>query len=342
MNKVQKRLVALLAIILAAGLGLYASKDTVRWGVDVISGQEFLGDGHGTALLTIQPGDAGESIARSLVEAGITASYSATYRELLRSNASFYPGQYELALGMASSSAVQKILSGDSRLEKKVLIKEGWRAPQIFEALSKAYGVPLGDFKKVSPKELELPKEALNLDGYLFPATYAFTPGQSAISMLRAMHERMVVELDRLGVPKNQVHQVLTMAGLIQREGRSADDFAKMARVFLNRIDLGMHLQSDATVSYGVNSMTVATTAAQRENNNPWNTYRSPGLPGGPISAPGSSAIAAALNPESGNWLYFCTINLQSGETEFNSTYSAHLRSVAKWQSWMAEHPEWK
>jgi UPF0755 protein len=152
----------------------------------------------------------------------------------------------------------------------------------------------------------------------------------------------MQIELHKLGVSQAQEHDVLTLAALVQREGRSASDFAKMARVFINRIDAGMHLQSDATVSYGANSATVATTAEQRADDNPWNTYLHAGLPAGPISAPGSAAISAALNPAAGDWLYFCTINLETGETEFNATYFGHLRSVAKWQTWMAEHPGWK
>jgi UPF0755 protein len=261
---------------------------------------------------------------------------------VLRENATFFPGQYKLSLQMSSGSAINALVGGNTRVEKRVLIKEGWRATQIFAALSSAYGVPMADFEAIKPSDLSLPESALNLDGYLFPATYSFTPGQSAISMLRSMHERMQIELDKLGISRSQEHRVLTLAALVQREGRSANDFAKMARVFLNRIDSGMLLQSDATVSYGANSATVATTAEQRANDNPWNTYLHAGLPAGPISAPGSAALVAALNPADGTWLYFCTVNLETGETEFNATYAGHLKSVAKWQAWMADHPEWK
>ena len=342
MNKARRRLLALVAICLVAGIALFAAKDTVRWGLDVASGKEYVGNGHGTAMLTILPGDTGEQVAKALVDAGVTASYSATYREVVRENATFYPGQYKLSLQMGSAAAISTLVGGNTRIEKRVLIKEGWRASQIFAALSKAYGVPLADFKAIQPSDLSLPKSALNLDGYLYPATYSFTPGQSAISMLRAMHERMQIELDKLGISRSQEHRVLTLAALVQREGRSANDFAKMARVFLNRIDTGMLLQSDATVSYGAGSATVATTSEQRANDNPWNTYLHAGLPAGPISAPGSAALAAALNPAAGNWLYFCTVNLETGETEFNATYSGHLQSVAKWQAWMAAHPGWK
>ncbi|MFM5904005.1 MAG: endolytic transglycosylase MltG [Microbacteriaceae bacterium] len=334
-------LVALAALLALAGFA-FVAKDSVRWAIDVATGSEFVGAGHGSVTIVIQPGDTGLEVAQELSDAGVTASQGATYREILRRNVEFYPGAYELALGMGSGEAITAIVGGSARVETKVLIKEGWRSGQIFKALSQTYDVPLKDFEAVKPADLGLPRAALNLDGYLFPATYVFTPKQSAKSMLSAMHQRMQQELDDLGVKAEETHRILTMAALVQREGRNAADFSKMARVFQNRIDTGMHLQSDATVSYGVNSKTVATTAAQRANDNPWNTYLHAGLPAGPISAPGSAAIKAAMNPAKGDWLFFCTVNLETGETEFNATYAEHLVSVAKWQAWMAAHPDWK
>jgi UPF0755 protein len=134
---------------------------------------------------------------------------------------------------------------------------------------------------------------------------------------------------------------VITLASIIQREGRYTEDFYKISRVFINRIDIGMALQSDATVSYGAGTVSYTTTAAQRADDNPWNTYKYPGLPKGPISAPGALAIDAALHPADGTWLFFCTVNLETGETEFTTTLSEHERSVAKWRAWMIENPEW-
>lgn len=332
-------LVLILAVLVGSG---FVFKDSIRSVVDVITGAEYSGTGTSAVVITIHAGETGEDVAKTLVAAGVTKSFSPTYREILRRNAEFFPGQYQLKTEMSSATAIELLLTGGTRVETKVLIKEGWRASQIFKALSKTYGVALADFEAVTPSDLGLPSSALNLDGYLFPATYAFVPGQSALSMLKAMHQRMQQELSDLGVSESKAHRVLTLAALVQREGRSSSDFSKMARVFLNRIDIGMHLQSDATVSYGVNSSTVSTTAAQRANDNPWNTYLHAGLPAGPISAPGRAAIEAALNPAAGDWLYFCTVNLETGETEFNATYAGHERSVAKWRAWMAANPGWK
>lgn len=338
----RRRLVVVLAIALVLGLGALAAKDSIRGWYEITTGADFAGDGEGTVIVTISEGESGEQIAQSLVSAGVTASFTPTYRALLATDGLFYPGDYGLNKGMNARLAVAALLDSGNRVETLALIKEGYRATQIFQVLHEKYGVPLSDFEAVRPSDLGLPSQALNLDGYLFPATYSFSSTDTALSMLKAMWQRMQQELDSLGVPASRIHETLTLAGLVQREGRNADDFAKMARTFQNRIDVGMHLQSDATVSYGVNSKTVSTTAAQRADDNPWNTYKYSGLPIGPISAPGSEAIRAALTPSVGDWLYFCTVNLESGETEFNETYSGHEVSVAKWRAWMRANPGWE
>jgi UPF0755 protein len=338
----RRRITVIIAIVLILGLGVIASKDTVRSWYEITTGADFSGAGSAEVLVTISKGESGEQIAQSLVAAGVTASFAPTYRALLATDGLFYPGEYSLKLGMNSKLAVEALLDSANRVEKLALVKEGYRASQIFQVLHEKYGVPISELEAVRPSDLGLPSQALNLDGYLFPATYSFTSTDTALTMLQAMWQRMKQELDSLGVPEEKIHETLTLAGLVQREGRSADDFAKMARTFLNRVDVGMHLQSDATVSYGVNSKTVSTTAAQRADDNPWNTYKYSGLPAGPISAPGAAAIKAALDPASGNWLFFCTVNLETGETEFNETYAGHEVSVAKWQAWMRANPGWE
>jgi UPF0755 protein len=337
-----RRITVAIAFILILGLGAIASKDTLRSWYEISTGADYSGEGSAEVLVTISKGESGEQIANSLVAAGVTASFAPTYRALLATDGLFYPGDYRLKTGMNSKIAVEALLDSGNRIETRALIKEGYRASQIFQVLSETYGIPVSEFEAIEPSDLGLPSKAINLDGYLFPATYSFSSTDTPLDMLQAMWLRTKQELDALGVPEENIHETLTLAGLIQREGRSSDDFAKMARTFLNRVEVGMHLQSDATVSYGVNSKTVSTTAAQRANDNPWNTYKYPGLPAGPISAPGAAAIKAALQPASGDWLFFCTVNLETGETEFNATYAGHKASVAKWQAWMRANPGWE
>jgi UPF0755 protein len=338
----RRRLALALSIVIVLGLGAIIAKDSVRAWYEVSSGADFAGPGSGETVVTVLPGETGEEIAKALVESGVTATFTPTYRALLAADGLFYPGDYRLKKGMNSMAAVEALLDGGNRIETRALIKEGYRASQIFQVLSETYGVPLSEFEAVKPSDLGLPRQAINLDGYLFPATYSFSSGDTALSMLKAMWQRMQQELETLGVPDSKYHEILNMAALVQREGRSSSQFSKMARTFYNRLDVGMLLQSDATVSYALGTSTYLTSAEQRANDNPWNTYKYVGLPRGPISAPGADAIRAAIDPEPGPWIFFCTVNLETGETEFNETLSGHERSVSKLRSWLRANPGWE
>jgi UPF0755 protein len=149
----------------------------------------------------------------------------------------------------------------------------------------------------------------------------------------------MQQELVSLKVPVDRIHEVIILASVVEKEVRFPDDFYKAARVFQNRLDINMALQSDATVSYGVGGNTFTTSKADRSDKNLYNTYLYPGLPIGPISSPGSRAIDAVLNPAPGKWLYFVSVNLETGETVFTETYEQHLKAVAQWLKWMKENP---
>jgi UPF0755 protein len=224
-----------------------------------------------------------------------------------------------------------------------VLIKEGATLPNTLKKLSEGTGIELAEFETAS-KDLAsfgIPAEAPSLEGYLFPATYTFDPGLSAHDILQQLVDRSIKSLDAAGVAPADRHRVLTMAALIQKEGGSVDDFYKVSRVFQNRIDQGMLLQSDATVSYGAGSSSISTTGAQRADaNNPYNTYVHPGLPVGPIGAPGDDAIDAALHPADGPWLYFVLVNGETGETAFSKNLAEHNAAVKVWQKWLRAHPD--
>ncbi|MCX8529239.1 MAG: endolytic transglycosylase MltG, partial [Rhodoluna sp.] len=180
-----------------------------------------------------------------------------------------------------------------------------------------------------------------NMDGYLFPATYDIAPNSSAREIIRTMVDRMNTELKKYGVTDANRHKVLTLASVVQREARATADFYKVARVFQNRLDAGMPLQSCATISYFTGGSSFVNTAAERATKNPYNTYLYPGLPIGPIGAPGSLAIDAALHPTPGPWFYFVAVNLKTGETVFSATYAEHLKAVSRWDAWLRQNPEW-
>jgi UPF0755 protein len=128
------------------------------------------------------------------------------------------------------------------------------------------------------------------------------------------------------------------MASIVQVEARAAADGPKVARVLDNRLRIGMKLQLDSTVSYVTGKPGVATTAADRANPSPYNTYNHVGLPPGPISNPGQAAINAVLHPATGTWLYFVTVNPTTGETKFATTAAEAAANRAEFQAWCQAH----
>jgi UPF0755 protein len=136
-------------------------------------------------------------------------------------------------------------------------------------------------------------------------------------------------------------YQALVVASIIEREVRRDEDRPKVARVIYNRLAEGMRLEMDSTIHYLVNeSGKVFTSAEQRKIDSPYNTYLKKGLPPGPISSPGRKSMEAAVNPAEGDWLFFVAVNLDTGETEFNSTLEGHNASRRKLNEWCTASDE--
>ena len=338
----RRRLIAVLAIgAIVLGAIAFSNRSALRSGFDQLIGNDYQGEGYSSVLVDIQPGDTGETIANSLVDMGVVKNFRTIYKLILEANPKFYPGTYKLRLHMSSQAALKALLDPNGSVTNRILIKEGLRANVILDKLAAETGISRSEFSAAAKQRaaIGLPADAVSIEGYLFPATYTFSPKATAVDILKTMIGRMQQELDKFGVSAKDRHRVLTLASIVQKEARQEPDFYKVSRVFLNRIKIGMHLQSDATVSYGVDGNTVSTSAADRANNNGFNTYLHAGLPVGPISSPGAVAIDAALHPAAGSWLFFCAVNLETGETVFSTTLAEHEKAVAQWRAWMKEHP---
>ena len=329
-------------LLLGAGTG-YVFRGQIRAAIDTISGVDFQGNGAAQTVLVIEPGDTGEQIAQKLVDLGVTKDFNYTYKRIIALEPKFVPGTFNLLSQSPADLAIKMIQDPTNKVVMRVTVKEGLRIGNVLRVLSDATMIPLSDFQDAvaDPTAYGLPAGLPSLEGYLFPATYELEPRVSAKSLIEQMVKRMLGELERSGVSDADRHKVLTMASIVQKEARITEDFYKVSRVFQNRIDTGMLLQSDATVSYGSGGTTVTTTDAERASKNLYNTYVHLGLPIGPIGAPGSVAIDAALNPADGNWIYFCAVNLETGETVFSSTYAGHAKAVRQWQNWMRANPGW-
>ena len=341
---------ALLVLLVVGAGGAFAAWTMFEPQIREVLGWElptdYEGTGNGTEVqVVVKSGDFGLDIAKTLSAAGVTMTTDAFYQLLLpmEPQPNFLPGTYTLQKEMSAQSALDALLNPENRVVSHVLIKEGAKLTSTLQALADGTGVDIAEFETAAADlaSFGIPVEAPSLEGYLFPATYTFDPGLSAHDILAQMVARCFQSLDAQGVAVEDRHRVLTMAALIQKEGGSTEDFYKVSRVFTNRIDIGMLLQSDATVSYGSGGTSISTTAAERADaSNLYNTYVHPGLPIGPIGAPGDAAIDAALHPVDGPWLYFVLINGETGETTFSETLAQHNAAVKVWQAWLRDHPD--
>ena len=302
--------------------------------------EDFNGSGNGEEIdFVVAEGELGSDIANNLVEQGIVASYDAFYDLLLAQDPqpTFFPGSYALQGEMSAQAALDVLLDPANRVTASVLIREGLTAEQIYEQLAADTGVPLEDIQAAAvPADFALPADLTSLDGYLFPATYSFDPGTEPATMISAMVNRMISALDQRGVAPEDRQRVLTIASIIEREARLPEDFGRVARVIENRLAVGMPLQMDSTAQFGVagDEGSVWSSELQLTDQNPWNTYEIQGLPLGPISAPGDTAIDAVLNPPAGDWVYFVTVNLETGETVFTTTLEEHEAAVQQLRDW--------
>jgi UPF0755 protein len=323
-----------------AWLGLKPILDSVN------TPDDYTGAGTGDARIVVPDGASGTQIGLLLERAGVVKSASAFVRAYSDnpSASSIQAGSYRLRHQMSAAAALAGLLDPRSRLVSRVTIPEGKRVPQILDILTKATNIPRTDFEAAlkRPASIGLPATAKSAEGYLFPSTYDLAPDVSAEQLLGELVSRTLEELQELDVPENKQNAVLTLASIVQSESGNQRDMGKVARVFTNRLAglTGTHrLESDATVSYATNSFGITTTDAQRASPSPYNTYRRAGLPPGPISAPGLSAVKAALDPEPGKWLYFVTVDPDTGETRFATTFAEHQKNERLFLAWLKAHP---
>ncbi|WP_226533150.1 endolytic transglycosylase MltG [Microbacterium paraoxydans] len=298
----------------------------------------------GEATVTIKQGDTGAPVSTALFEAGVTKTEDVFYDYLVDENiaVTFYPGVYTLQKKMTAEAALEALRNEDNRVANAVGLTEGGTIASSLPTMAETLGIPLADFEAAVADPSAYGVGAQSLEGWLFPAVYEFDPGVTATQVIQRMVDRTRESLTSAGVPAGDEERVLTIASIIQREGR-LDDFAKVSRVIQNRLDIDMKLQMDSTAQYGYGSLhegVVSSSKEALEDDNPWNTYVHEGLPVTPIANPSDAAILAAMNPVDGPWLYFVTINLSTGETQFSETMAEHEQGIEKWREWCRANPD--
>lgn len=296
---------------------------------------DFKGPGQGSVQIEVLEGESLAKIGNNLKAAGVVKSVDA-----FTAAASANPdsqkisaGFYNMLLEMKASEAILRLLDPTAKVVTKVVIPEGKRAADIFQIISQATAIPVTDFEAIAadPSALPLPDYAGGkLEGFLFPATYEFPPGTTALSALTAMVDKfnsVANEIDLVGTAQGfgrTPYEILTIASLLEVEGHPRD-FEKVARVVYNRLAKPMRLEFDSTVNYGLGQTDVIITSDLLAKDTPYNTYKNDGLTPTPIGNPGVASIKAAMNPADGDWLFFITVDLATQETKFTSSYSEFL-----------------
>ena len=332
-----------LAIVLAVALlcalvggGYYL------WGK--LHSPDYSGAGTGSVTVQVMPGDTATSVAPRLVKLGVVASTNAFISAAKKSSnpAGLEPGTFRLHKHMSGVLAYALLLNPKSRLQTVVTIPDGLRLSQILSTLGKRTQWPVSAYTRAikDTAALGLPAYAHGkAEGYLYPATYTIQPGTSALDILRAMVTRYNQEATSLNLRSVAAakllapDQAIVVASLLEAEGGSPANYAKIARVIYNRLKVNMVLELDSTVLYALNKFGFKLTQAQLQVKSPYNTFIHRGLPPGPIDSPGQAAIEAALHPASGNWLYFVTVNPKTGLTKFTNSSAVFKRYEAQCQA---------
>jgi UPF0755 protein len=324
--------------VIAGGLFFVVSK-----GLDFIDGlfgppEDYDGRGSGSVTIEIEQGDSLSTIGSTLEGSDVVASAEA-FTDAASDNPdalSIQAGFYQMRLKMSGQAALDLLLSGENRAETQLTIPEGLTLDEIATLVGKQTDIKAADVRRVlaRPTSLGLPAYANgNPEGYLFPATYPIPPDAGARDVVRMMIAEFNEVAVQLGLEATArragmgPHDVVTVASLVEAEASRPEDLGRVARVIDNRAAAGDLLQLDSTVHYAngdTGAGDVFTSPEEREVDSPYNTYRYPGLPPGPIGSPGEAALRAALDPTPGDWTYFVTVNLETGETLFATTLEQH------------------
>jgi UPF0755 protein len=304
-----------------------------------------VGSGTGSVNVTVSRGESLTQIGNSLQAADVVKSVESFTSAAANNEASstIGPGNYAMKLQMSGESALLLMLDPASRAASRLVLPEGLRLEETVALSASATGLPAADFDQVleDPEVLALPSWAESRpEGFMFPATYDLVGDENAEAILGALVERFNqssnnIDLEaRAAQAGRSPYEILTVASLLEGEV-IPEDFAKVAAVVYNRLEAEMPLQFDSTVSYALGLDELELSKEQLETQSPYNTYQVKGLPPTPINSPGESALEAALAPAKGKWLYFVTVNPDTGETKFAKTYEKFLQLKAEYRAFL-------
>jgi UPF0755 protein len=292
-----------------------------------------------TLELEVEPGTTPRGVAREAVKAGVQTDARLLYAwfRISGQDRQIKAGNYELTTGLTPYVLLQKLARGEESLKALTLV-EGWNWRQVRAALARE------EFLRQESAGLDdaalmqaLGRAGTSPEGRFFPDTYTYAKGSSDIAVLRrALHamDRRLADawaLRAADTPLKNADEALILASIVEKETGRAADRAQIAGVFSNRLRIGMLLQTDPTVIYGLGEKFDGN--LRRRDllaDTPWNTYTRAGLPPTPIAMPGKAALMAAVQPGQTKALYF--VARGDGTSHFSSSLDEHNRAVNRYQ----------
>jgi UPF0755 protein len=289
--------------------------------------------------VSIEPGTPPRSIADAWVRAGVRTQPILLYEWFRWSGDArkIRAGSYEIGRGTTPRSLLNKMVQGDVTMAAVRLI-EGWTFKQLRAELARADSLK-PDTATMSEAAVmaALGEPGVPAEGRFYPDTYTYNKNSSDLGVLRRAHRAMKTRLASTwaqraaDTPLRTADELLTLASIIEKETGATAERGKVAAVFINRLRVGMPLQTDPTVIYGLGDAFDGNLRRRDlTTDGPYNTYLRPGLPPTPISMPGKASLLAAVNPEPIKALYF--VSRGDGTSEFSETLAAHNRAVDKYQ----------
>lgn len=289
--------------------------------------------------LSIEPGTSPRDIANGWVRVGVRAPAWMLYEWFRWSGQSrrIRAGSYEIVAGTTPASLLEKMVRGDETLATVRLI-EGWTFQQFRAELAKADGLKPTTAGMSDAQVMDaVGASGVAPEGRFHPDTYAYSKGSSDVAVLRRAHRAMTRRLEAAwaerapDTPLRSPDEALILASIVEKETGAPADRGKVAAVFANRLRLGMPLQTDPTVIYGLGpSFDGNLRKRDLQTDGPYNTYLRPGLPPTPIAMPGKASLLAAVRPDPSKALYF--VSRGDGTSEFSENLSDHNRAVNKYQ----------
>ena len=289
--------------------------------------------------LAIEPGTTPRGVARDVVAAGVKTAARLLYAwfRVSGQDRAIKAGNYEIPPGTTPISLLQKLARGEEALRALTLV-EGWNWRQVRQALAKEEQLK-HDAAALTDEALmaQLGRPGVAPEGRFFPDTYTYAKGSSDIALLRRAMHAMDRHLEAAwaqraaDTPLKSADEALILASIVEKETGKASDRGQIAGVFVNRLRVGMLLQTDPTVIYGLGEKFDGNLRKRDlQTDTPWNTYTRSGLPPTPIAMPGKASLLAAVQPQATRALYF--VAKGDGTSHFSASLEEHNRAVNRYQ----------